>query len=195
MSAIPSAAPAPTPFPEGDPRNARYFEQVAALEHQRSNSLASGQQDLADAQASYKYGLGQLEQQLPLTLQTTRSTANRQGLLESGQLAQRVGTVESKYAAQRGRLASNLQAEENKVNTADQQANEAFALGQSKAAQATREESLAQTEKEAPNEAVATPAVKPAVTVPPRIIAQRAQPTTLSRGARNRAAKKAIGVG
>jgi hypothetical protein len=217
---VPSPTPAPTPFPEGDPRNGKYFENVAALEHQLKNSLAGDQQDITAAQAAYDYNTGQLDHQLPLTLQATRNTANAQGLLESGQLTQRAGTVESKYAAQRGRLTSNLQTEQNRVHEAENSANESFNLGRSKAAQAAREESKTQLEKEAPNE---QPGAAPATQAPkvvgphgeslpyaptpaqisgvwgspgsvlPTVIGQTAQPITGTKAARKQAAKKAVG--
>jgi|SRR6185437_4782687 len=190
---VPTPTTAPTPFPEGDPRNGKYFENLAALEHQLSNGLAADQQDLAAAQSAYDYSTGQLDRQLPLTLQTTRNTANSQGLLESGQLAQRAGSVESKYAAQRGRLTSNLQAEQNKIHQAEASANESFNLGRTRAAQQAREEGLTGLEKENPNEQA------PAARVPTapglRVVGQHAQPITGAkvRAVRKQAAKRAVG--
>ncbi len=197
---VPTPTPAPTPFPEGDPRNAKYFETVAALEHSLNSSLAGDKQDLEAALSAYNYNTGQLDRQLPLTLRATRNTANSEGLLESGQLAQRAGTVESKYAAQRGRLTSNLQAEENRIHQAEAQANESFNLGRSKAASQAREEALAQTEKEAPNEqAPAAKTAAPAAPAGPTVVRSYSQPTTHSspRAARRQAARRAVrkGVG
>jgi|SRR6185437_4393302 len=194
---VPTPTAAPTPFPEGDPRNGKYFEQLAALEHQLNGSLAADKQDLTSAQSGYDYSNGQLDRQLPSTLQATRNTANSQGLLESGQLAQRAGSVEARYAAQRGRLTSNLQQEQNRVHQAENSAQEAFSLGRSRAATTTREEALAQTEKEAPNEL--PPAAPAAASTGPVVISSHAQPRSLSRqhartrAARQRAARKAVG--
>lgn len=226
MSAVPSAAPAAaTPFPEGDPRNAKYFENLAALEHTLNNTLAGDKQDLEDAQSSYNYSTGELERQLPLTLQTTRNTSNAHGLLESGQLTQATGTVEAKYAAARGKLTSALQADENKVHQDERSSREVFNLGRSKAATAALEESKSELEKEGPDEQTsppAAPAAAPAAsksTVPvvvgqkaqkpsssqprararssavPRVVGQRAQPATSSRSAARRQAAKRAVVG
>lgn len=190
---VPTPTPAPTPFPEGDLRNGKYFENLAALEHQLGNSLAGDKQDLEGAQSAYNYNTGELDRQLPVTLQNTRNTANSQGLLESGQLAQRAGTVESKYAAQRGRLTSNLQAEENKVHQAEASANESFQLGRGKAAQTSREEGLTGLEKEGPNEPAPAAAPAAPLTAPQalKVVAVRAQPN--SRAVRKQAAKKVVG--
>jgi hypothetical protein len=194
---VPTPTSAPTPFPEGDPRNGKYFENLAALEHQLSNSLAGDKQDLTSAQANYDYSTGQLDKQLPLTLQTTRNTANNQGLLESGQLAQRAGSVESKYAEQRGRLTANLQAEQNHVQQAENSASESFNLGRGRAAQTAREEAKTQLEREAPNDqAPVTPVASPSQSL--RVVGQHAQPITATPKARaaqlrRQAAKKAVG--
>jgi hypothetical protein len=194
---VPTPTSAPTPFPEGDPRNGKYFENLAALQHQLDASLAGDQQDLTGAQVGYDYSTGQLDRQLPLTLQGTRNTANSQGLLESGQLAQRSGSVEARYAAQRGRLASNLQQEQNRVHQAESQAQDAFNLGRSRAATAAREEALAQTEQTAPNEqapVVSKPPAAPAAPVAARSWVQQATSGhARARAARNRAMKKAVG--
>ena len=224
MSAVPSAAPtAPaTPFPEGDPRNAKYFENLAALEHTLNNTLASDQQDRTDALSAYNYSAGELERELPLSLQTTRNTANAHGLLESGQLAQAAGGVEAKYAAQRGKLVSGLQSEENKLNQNETSAREGFNLGRSKAATAALEEGKTELEKEAPDEQAAptTAPAAPQAQVPvvvgqkaqrptssqprggrapartsavPRVAGQRAQPATVSRSSmRKQAGKRAV---
>lgn len=200
---VPTPTAATTPFPEGDPRNGKYFETVAALEHQLNNSLAGDQQDLADAQAAYGYNTGQLDRQLPLTLQATRNTANSQGLLESGQLAQRAGTVEAKYAAQRGQLTSRFQQEQNRVHQAETGANESFNLGRTRAATTAREEALAQTEKEAPNEPPASASASASAAVPrgPVVVSSSPQPITGSprarssmRSVRRQAAKRAVGI-
>jgi hypothetical protein len=192
---VPTPTAAPTPFPEGDPRNGKYFENLGALEHQLNNSLAGDQRDLTSAQSAYDYSTGQLDRQLPLTLQGTRNTANAQGLLESGQLAQRAGTVEAKYAAQRGRLTSNLQQEEGRVHQAENSANESFNLGRSRAAQQAREEGKAELEKQRPNEPQTAPA--PAPVVSPVVVSEHRQPSTVARAkvtrARREAAKKAVG--
>lgn len=169
MAAV-NSVPAATPFPEGDPRNAKYFENLAALEHTLNNTLAGDQQALEDAGASYKYGTGELDRQLPLTLQATRNTANSQGLLESGQLAQRAGSVEAKYAAQRGQLTSNYQSQVDRINQSEHSAQESFNLGRTRSATEAREEALKQTESEAPNEHAGSG--------PPTVIGQRPQPTT-----------------
>lgn len=193
MSAVPSAPPAAaTPFPEGDPRNAKYFENLAALEHTLNNTLAADKQDLTDAQSAYNYSTGELERQLPLTLRATRNTANAHGLLESGQLAQAAGGVEAKYAQQRGRLASGLQASENKVHQAEQSAREAFNLGRQRDAVTALEEGKTEAEKEAPDEqpgeqsraaAGAAPAAPKVTGAPavPRVVRQVAQKPSAGR--------------
>jgi hypothetical protein len=171
-----------TPFPEGDPRNAKYFENLAALEHTLNNTLASDQQDRTDALSAYNYSTGELGQQLPLSLQATRNTANAHGLLESGQLAQAAGGVEAKYAAQRGKLISGQQSEENKLNENETSAKEAFNLGRSKAATAALEEGKTELEKEGPDEQAApsAAAAAPAASAAPTGVGQKAQRPTSS---------------
>jgi hypothetical protein len=206
-----------TPFPEGDPRNAKYFETLGALEHTLNNTLATDEKTLADARASYNYTTGELDHNLPLKLQTTRNTANAHGLLESGQLAQAAGGVEAKYAGERAKQLFGLQGKEDElaqnVNAAQETANS----GRQKAATSALEEGKTELEKEVTGAPAATPAAPkaPAPTVVgqraqlltasragsaprapsqtsavPRVVGQRAQPTTVSM--RRQAAKRVV---
>lgn len=192
--AMPTAAP--TPFPEGDPRNGKYFENLAALEHTLKDTLATDEASLASARSSYAYNAGALDRQLPLTMQATRNTANSQGLLESGQLAQRAGSVEAKYAAQRGRLTSGLQQTEGRITNAERSATDAFNLGRTRSASAAREEGLKglENEPQAPAAPAATAAPSP---IPPLVVGQRPQRTTSGSTAalRRQAARRAAGKG
>lgn len=165
--AAPTPTAAPTPFPAGDPRNGKYFETLAALEHQLNNTLTSDNQALADAKANFNYSAGTLDRQLPLSIQTARNAANTQGLAESGALVKNTGTLETRYAAQRGKLTSGLQAETNRVNQAENSARETFNLGRTKAAETAREEALAAALKENPNEQGANAPTNPATPVNP----------------------------
>lgn len=197
----PTPTAAPPPFPGGDPRNGKYFEQLAALEHQRNNALAGDKEALTSGQSAFEYNTGQLDRQLPLTLQGTRNTANAQGLLESGQLAQRAGGVERQYAERRGRLASNWQQTQDRVHREEANTEGNFNLGRSHAAAQALEEAKAQLELQAPNEPAPAPPPAAAAAGVPQFVNPRGTPQLQSTvrarrpttRLRRQAARRAVG--
>lgn len=91
------------------PEDASYYDQIARLNAAWQGSLANYNRANSDAAATDTLANQQLQQQWGQTLQTTRDTANRQGLLESGILAQRAGLVGETYTNRIG-TANNRQA-------------------------------------------------------------------------------------
>jgi hypothetical protein len=126
------AAPAPPTNPgeafgAGDPRNALYFSNLAALEHQKANSLSGIAEQRNLARANTKYGEGQLTQHEPGSYKANAHRANQGGILESGVNAERRGTIGSEYANKRYQLTHGLQENEGRFNKGEQEANTRFA--------------------------------------------------------------------
>lgn len=177
--------------PTVSPYDAKYYEQLANLKHQEQNALSSDQASLKEAESGYNYATGQLDTQLPVSLRETRNTANNQGLLESGVLGQRAGSVEAKYAASRGRLTTELQEKQNRISENEKQAGEARAGGESSAATEAIERQRAQDEQNAVND-YAPPPAAPAAPVPkgPRVVSQKLQPVTVRKAAARKVTRK-----
>lgn len=137
------AEAAPTPFPEGDPRNAKYFENLAALEHGYQKSLAEGAETRANARTNAEYATGQIAKAEPEGFRNLRNRANSEGLLQSGVLAGRTGTLASSYGARRYAITHGLQEREGRISRGEQAAKERFELGRSGAATRALEEGKA----------------------------------------------------
>jgi hypothetical protein len=117
-------------FGAGDPRNAKYFSVLAALEHQKENAVGSfkgqpgetyggslgEQRDQARAQA--QYGQGLLTQREPLSYKANQHRANAGGIAESGVNAERRGTIGADYANKRFQITSGLQNTEGRLQRA-----------------------------------------------------------------------------
>lgn len=114
------------------PQDALYWENSAALKFQREGALNEAQRGREGAQASYRYGSGQVRKQLPLRLTANQQTANNQGLLESGVLAQRQGRAQTEAAGQLGRLGEQRKAAIERYNQNEAQAKRAYELGEGK---------------------------------------------------------------
>ncbi len=133
------AAPAPptnpnVAFPEGDPRNAKYGEEMAALLKQREDrkgELISGR---GENQANAKYGETQLTQAEPGTYRNNQHRANAGGIAESGINAQRRGGIATDYANKRFNIQRGLTSAENRINRENKRAEENYEGGSARAA-------------------------------------------------------------
>lgn len=179
--AAPTGTAATTPV-AATPYEAKYYEELATLEHQEKNALSGDQSARTEAQANAKFGTEGLERQLPLNLKATRNRANTEGLLESGVEGERAGSVEAKYAEQRGRLAQQLKAQEDRLARAENEAREKRGEGESRARRAAQERAEAGDIRSEPREEPPTPHFAPPGGTP--------QPIT--RGVRHQAAKRAV---
>ena len=167
------AAPAPptnpaAAFPNGDPRNALYASNLAALEHQYNTTLAIDQESLKNYRANSEYSQRLIGNQEPLGYQANQNKANTEGLLNSGINASRRGTLAANYANRRFAITKGLQQNEGRIKAAEQRAKEGLDIGKSNLATKT----LAEGYKELLAEPQTTP--EPAATgyTPPGVIPQ-----------------------
>jgi hypothetical protein len=126
MAEAASTGPA-SPFPEGDPRNAKYFENLAALEHSKGRTEAEDAKGREEAASTYKYGTEQLQKQEPLALKANTNRANTEGLATSGILAQRQGVTQTGYAGKEHTLGESRRTAVERFNRGDQLAREGYA--------------------------------------------------------------------
>lgn len=177
--------------PTVSPYDAKYYEQLANLKHQEQNALSGDQASSKEAESGYNYSTGQLDTQLPVSLRETRNTANNQGLLESGVLGQRAGSVEAKYATSRARLTTELQEKQDRIHENEKQAAESRAAGESSAATEAIERQRALDEQNAVNDSAPAPAVPaPPASKGPVVVSQKLQPATVRKAAAKRVTKK-----
>lgn len=164
----PTATPTPAQPAQVSPYGGAYQEQLAPLQHQYENALAGAQTTYEGSANAIGQKQGTLDRALPLNLSTTRATANSQGLLESGQLAQRAGGVEQKYAEQRNALVQQLQAAAGKQISTGQSALTTLQSRSAEASTKAIEAARAEDEKLGVNETTQTPTtpVAPAVVKP-----------------------------
>lgn len=184
-----SATPATSsPFPEGDPRNATYFQNLAALEHQYNTTLAGDEEALRGAKTNAEYQTNLLAKQEPIGLESLRSRANSEGLLHSGVLAVRAGALQSSYAAKRFAVTSKLQDTEGKVQRLEQGARARREGTEATDTQKALSENYNSLLKEQPNEQASSSSTTTPSARLPAVKAQRAQPTTagIRRAAANR---------
>lgn len=121
-------------FGEGDPRNAKYFETLANLEHQYQTSLGSSKEARTNARANALYNRGLIGQREPQSYKANTHRANAGGLLESGVNAERRGTIGQEYANKRFSVVKGLQEREGSLSAGEQRALEDRELGRGNAA-------------------------------------------------------------
>lgn len=199
------------------PLNATYYANLAALEFQRSQALAADKAGREQTEAGYNYNKGQYEKAEPLKLTANRNNANAAGILESGQLAKRQGETQTDFTTKQGRLSDQRRAAIEKYNSGDQQAENAFRVGQNKALAESTEQAKKELLENPPQPqapAYPTPPAQqkaieagtpagPGGVVPyegggvrvgparPNVVSSKAQPN--SAAIRKAAAKKAVG--
>lgn len=116
-----------------NPLDATYYANLAQLNFQKENTLAQNKRGREQTNANSAYSKGQLTRQEPLKLQGNRNTANSQGLLESGQLAQRQGQTQTDYATKQNRIGEQRRSAIERFNESDQNAGKGYLLGAQKA--------------------------------------------------------------
>ncbi len=121
-------------FPAGDPRNAEYGENVAALLHQREGRKAQLIAGRGRNQANSKYRESLLSQNEPETYKANERRANRGGLLESGINQRRRGGIATDYANKRFSVQRALTEGEENIDRENAQAEENYNTGVAKAA-------------------------------------------------------------
>ncbi len=121
-------------YPEGDPRNAEYFENVAALKHIYEGRQAETAEGRANARTNAGYATGQIGKQEPLGFRNLRNRASKEGLTHSGIEGGRTGNLASQYGARRYAVTHGLQEQENRYTTAERQAKERLEGGEHDAA-------------------------------------------------------------
>jgi hypothetical protein len=205
-------------FGAGDPRNAKYFENLAALEHAYNTTLAGDQETLANDKTNAEYQQGLLTKAEPGTYKANQAKANAGGILESGVNAGRRGTIASQYGQKRYTITHGLQENEGRLRKADETAKYTYESGRGKAANEALSEGYKALLEQQPNESAPKAPTPPAqqqainqgvkpgaggvvpyegggvrvgMAQPPRVIGQRAQPNSV--GVRKAAAKKAVG--
>src|ERR1700742_3730842 len=121
-------------FGPGDPRNAAYFQNLAALEHAYQTTLANDKTALANAKTNSEYSQSQLTKAEPGSYSNNQHRANAGGLLESGINAERRGGIASNYANKRFGITHGLQETEGRLQRNDQAAKERKEAGEASAA-------------------------------------------------------------
>jgi len=168
-----------------------YYGNLAKINFQKEQSLAQNKATLERQNAGYAYSKSQLSRAEPRALQNTRNQANSQGLLESGQLADRRGQVQTDYAVKQGRNTELRKQAIDQYNSGNKSANDRYGVEDFSerlaSGQRAKEALLANPPVPAPE--AASPAV--AGPQPPRVVGVKAQPN--SSGVRKQAAKRALG--
>src|SRR5580692_6928612 len=197
------AAPPTNPaeaFPAGDPRNAQYFQTLAALEHAYNTTLAGDKEALTNDKSNSEYQQTLLTKAEPGTYKTNQAKANAGGILESGVNAGRRGTIATQYAQKRYTVQHGLQENEGKIRHGEEEAKYKLEGGRSEAANKALSEGYNSLLKESPDEqqpAQATSGVVPKVSEQPgagfvRVgLPQRSQ--VVGANVRKAAAKKVVG--
>lgn len=121
-------------YPEGDPRNAEYFENIASLQHIYERQQSEGAEGRANARTNAKYAEGQIGKQEPLGFRNLRNRAGKEGLTHSGILGGRTGGLASQYAARRYGVTHGLQEAENRYTRGEQRNKERLEGGEHDAA-------------------------------------------------------------
>jgi hypothetical protein len=120
-------------FGQGDPRNALYAENLAALEHGREREKATNEEGRNQARAKATYRQGLLGQAEPGTYKVNQERANNGGLLESGINAKRRGGIAADYANKRFSITSGLKEYEEGTGRREQQGTERYNEARAKA--------------------------------------------------------------
>lgn len=159
-----------SPFPAGDPRNAQYFENIAALKHAEETTLARNSETEARAKAAATYQEGQYTKAEPLSYRANQFRSNNEGLLESGVNAGRRGNIATDYAGKRYAVQTGLKGTQERIARSNKEAREGRETGEARAGTNAQVEAKRWLE-EHPNPASTGPTL-------PTIVGETAQPTT-----------------
>ncbi len=120
----------PGALSEGDPRNAEYFENIAAIQHIYERQKSEAAEGRANAKTNAAYSESQLTKQEPGGFRNLRNRAGKEGLTHSGILGGRTGNLASQYAARRYGITHGLQETENRLTRGEQRAKESAESGE-----------------------------------------------------------------
>lgn len=118
------AADPGTAFPQGDPRNALYWETRGKIEHGRERTLGGLKEQGANARAAAQYREGTYTQQEPKTYAANRYRGVREGVASSGVNTERRGGIATDYANRRFAVQQNLKQTEGRIAKGEQAARE-----------------------------------------------------------------------
>jgi hypothetical protein len=139
-------------FGAGDPRNAKYFENLAALEHAYNTTLADDKETLSNDQTNAQYQQSLLTKAEPVAYRNNQHKANAGGILESGVNAERRGTIATQYAQKRYTVQHGLQEDEGKVRKNEEAEQYKYESGRGKAANEALSEGYKNLLETQPNE-------------------------------------------
>lgn len=147
-----------------NPYDATYYATLAAYNWQKENTLAQDRRGREQANASARYAKGELTRAAPLRYAANRNQANSQGLLESGQLAQRQGQTQADLASKQARVVEQRRQAIERLNENDANANKGYEVGAAKAGAESVQRSKEELERNppAPQVAPASYPVQPA---------------------------------
>jgi hypothetical protein len=129
-----------SPFPEGDPRNAAYFENIGKLEQARGLVENEDIRLRGEANKTAQYNISQLQKAEPLSLKNNANRANTEGLATSGILGARQGQTQTQYAGKEYTVGQARTKAIEATTRADERARERFNEGQKGALQKATEE-------------------------------------------------------
>lgn len=168
-----------------NPYDPTYYANLAALNFQKETTLAQDRRGREQASASSRYAKGELTRAAPLRYAANRNQANSQGLLESGQLAQRQGQTQADFANKQSRIAEQRRQAIERMNENDANAEKGYEVNVAKAGAESLQRSQEQLERNPPAPELA-PAGVPAAQ-PPQVVRSTPQ-------ARSAAARKVTGT-
>lgn len=169
-----------------NPLDATYYANLAALNFQKETTLAQDRRGREQANASSRYAKGELTRAAPLRYAGNRNQASSQGLLESGQLAQRQGQTQADFANKQARVGEQRRQAIERFNENDANANRGYDVGNAKAQAESFQRAQEQLERNPP-----APQVAQALQ-PPQVVSSRPQRSTPA--LRSAAARKVTGT-
>jgi hypothetical protein len=133
-----------------NPLDATYYANLAALNFQKETTLAQDKRGREQTNASSRFAKGELTRAAPLRYAGNRNQANSQGLLESGQLAQKQGQTQADFANKQARVGEQRKSAIERYNEGDANANKAYDVGNSKAQAESFQRSKEELERNPP---------------------------------------------
>lgn len=133
-----------------NPLDATYYANLAALNFQKETTLAQDKRGREQANASSRYAKGELTRAAPQRYAANRNQANSQGLLESGQLAQKQGQTQADFANRQARVGEQRRQAIERLNENDSNANKGYEVGNAKAQAESFQRSKEELERNPP---------------------------------------------
>lgn len=135
-----------------EPRDALFWAEVPRFNFAKETRLAQDKRGREQANASSRYAKGELTRAAPLRYAANRNQANNQGLLESGQLAQRQGQTQADFANKQSRITEQRKAAIERLNEGDSNADKEYnlSIGSAEAASVQRQKEQLERNPPAP---------------------------------------------